>query len=182
MLRGWRIIIIEQPIWHWKSRYFLELWAEALYYAGPRSLWKDWDFKEIVWVRWRGNKESCQLTSFLGVSDIVRRGIDTLVPWDLVSTMSSCSHTQCHDTNRAHASSPMVWGGQQCAFLGCHRSTGDGRGWSRRPPWSVENVMWVVKQRSKTGGQKYRSVRYIFYVTILKNNLRFRTRIKLVTC
>ena len=40
--------------------------------------------------------------------------------------------------------------------------------------------MWVVKQRSKTGGQKYRGVRYIFYVTILKINLRFRTRIKLV--
>ena len=34
----------------------------------------------------------------------------------------------------------------------------------------------------KKRGQKYRSVRYILYVTILKRNHRFRTRIKLVEC
>jgi hypothetical protein len=34
-------------------------------------------------------------------------------------------------------------------YLGCHRSVGDGMGWCRRPPWSAENVMWVVKQRQK---------------------------------
>ncbi len=37
-----------------------------------------------------------------------------------------------------------------------------------------------MKQRSKTGGQKYRGVQYIFYVTILNINVCFRTRIKLV--
>ncbi len=74
----------------------------------------------------------------------------------------------------------MVWGWYLRTRLGRHRSAGDGMGRSRWSPWSAENVMWVVKQRLKRGGLKYRTLWYIFYIMDLKGNLRFRTHIKLV--
>ena len=69
-----------------------------------------------------------------------------------------------------------MWGKQRCAYLGCHRSAGDGMGWSRRPPWSAEKVMWVVKQRHFLLVSKYRSLWYIFYRRIWNSNQCFRTR------
>ena len=82
--------------------------------------------------------------------------------------------------NQVEAALPMVWWRRLCTRLGNPYATGRAIFNRRRPPWSAKNMMWVVKQRLKTGGQKYRSVRYIFYMTILKSNQRFRTRIKLV--
>jgi hypothetical protein len=82
--------------------------------------------------------------------------------------------------SRALASSPMVWGWYLHTRLGRRRSAGDGMGRSRWSPWSAENVMWVVKQRLKRGGLKYRTLWYIFYIMDSKGNLRFRTHIKLV--
>jgi hypothetical protein len=68
-----------------------------------------------------------------------------------------------HKAERRHH---HPWCGVDICALGWgvigHRATGDVMGWSRRPPWSAEMVMWVVKQRRQTGGVvKYRSVRYI---------------------
>jgi hypothetical protein len=61
-------------------------------------------------------------------------------------------------------------------------------GWIENRPNKFLNQNFVrqgLPAKSKTrrfrlASLKYRSVRYIFYVTILKINLRFRTRIKLV--
>ncbi len=62
-------------------------------------------------------------------------------------------------------SPPMpLWRWWCCVYLGCHWSTGNSMGWCCRPPWSVKNVMWVVEQRLKKGGQKHCSLWYIFYI------------------
>ena len=73
-----------------------------------------------------------------------------------------------------------MWGCQRCAYLGCHQSAGDIKGWCRRPPWSAANVMWVVKQRQKWWVRKYRRLWYIFYRRIRNSNQCFRTRFNLV--
>ncbi len=114
--------------------------------------------------------------------------------WQTMSfrTKKKPSHTRCVDSTKKrgvsvwwrpsqpHRWSPPMWGGRRWAYLGCHWSASDGMGWSRRPPWSAENVMWVVKQRQKWWVQKYRSLWYIFYRRIWNSNQCFRTHIKLV--
>ncbi len=69
-------------------------------------------------------------------------------------------NNQLNAVSQAKASSPIVWGWHLCTQLGGRRSAGGGMSQSHWPPWSVENVLWVVKQASKIDGQSIVKVWY----------------------
>ena len=62
--------------------------------------------------------------------------------------------------NQAQAALPMVCGWHLCAWFGCRRAIGDGRGQSRRPPWCAENEFRVLTQAQKNSFPQHVEVRY----------------------
>jgi len=81
--------------------------------------------------------------------------------------------------NQAQAASPMVCGWRLCAWFGCRRAIGDGRGQGRRPPWCAGNEFRVLKPALKNSLLQHVGVWYSStYVEEKKG--RFRTRVKLV--
>ena len=62
--------------------------------------------------------------------------------------------------NQAQAASPMVFGWRLCAWFGCRRAIGDGRGQSRRPPWCAGNEFRVLTQALKNSLLLHVEVRY----------------------
>ena len=76
--------------------------------------------------------------------------------------------------NQAQAASPMVFGWRLCAWFGCRRAIGDGRGQSRRPPWCAGNEF----PKKLSSAARRSTVQ--FYVRRRKKKGRVRTRVKLV--
>ena len=75
--------------------------------------------------------------------------------------------------NQAQAASPMVCGWRLCAWFGCRRAIGDGRGQSRR-----RNEFQVLTQALKNSLLQHVEVRYSSTYVEEEKKRRVRTRVK----